>query len=415
MHFVPDSSGRPTVLRGSGSSLEVISGQLSALVESDACRICFVDRYWPIPPAEATAAAKLAAEAAFGSNMHAVNSVPLLKTMHDELRTMVAEVSLAKDSDCVSITQGGTESNFLAMKAGRNRWRERGGTGTPSAVFPWSAHPDLDKAAEELGLDVRRTETNSAHELSIDSLGRHIDGQTAIVVVSAPSYVRSVVDPVASVAELTSPHDIWLHVDASMGFLLPFIQELGVTVEAHRFDVRGVTSLTVGLHKFGMCPTGISALVVAESELVRFHTFQLREGAWPYGPYRRVAFGGSRSGEPVATAWATLRALGREGYRKIAANILRTTNTIVQELGDVAGLVADASTPCGTVLIQLPLDLEPTEVAAALLRRGWEVPTCDEPRGLHVLLSTTSDDVTSAFLRDLSAAVRDLIEPPSPQ
>ena len=62
-----------------------------------------------------------------------------------------------------SMTSGGTESILMSMLVNRARAQARG-VARPQIVVPASAHPAYDKAAHYFGMDVVRTDVDTAQE-----------------------------------------------------------------------------------------------------------------------------------------------------------------------------------------------------------------------------------------------------------
>ncbi|MBW1695681.1 MAG: hypothetical protein JRH18_01550 [Deltaproteobacteria bacterium] len=82
---------------------------------------------------------------------------PSLKRFEDEIIGMALDLFNGTEDSVGTITSGGTESIFLAVKAARDWARSNGFIGdVPQIVAPNSAHPGFDRAAQYLGLDVVR-------------------------------------------------------------------------------------------------------------------------------------------------------------------------------------------------------------------------------------------------------------------
>jgi hypothetical protein len=61
---------------------------------------------------------------------------------------------------------------------------------------------------------------------------------------------------------------ICTHVDLCLGgFVLPFAQKLGYPIPAFDFQVPGVTSISVDVHKYGLAPKGTSTVLYRNHEL----------------------------------------------------------------------------------------------------------------------------------------------------
>src|SRR5262249_59000606 len=102
------------------------------------------------------------------------------------------------------------------------------------------------------------------------------------------------------------------HVDACMGGItLPMMERLGHAVPLFDFRVAGVTSISVDLHKYGYTPKGASVIVHRTKALRKHQTFTTDN--WLGGLYGSSGILGTRSGGPIARAWAGVQDLRRAG------------------------------------------------------------------------------------------------------
>lgn len=366
----------------------------------------FADRYWPSYRSDVYLGA-LQAWARFGyANAFSLPRLPGLARLERELRAMVGDVLHVPEDGAVTLTSGGTESNFLVMKAARAAGRQRG-VEVPNAVVPVTAHPSFDKAGVDLDVEVRRVPVTREHRADPDAMRSAIDDGTIVVVASAPCFPQGVVDPVAEVAQVAAERDIWMHVDACVGgFLVPFLIELGEPLPEFRFDVPGVWSVSADLHKFGYTLNGMSTLSVRDQSLQELHTYRQPAPGWPYRPYMRVGFTGSRPGGAIASAWATLQLLGHDGYLANADAIRKSARRLESGIADIAGLEMMAPCEAGILVILVADDLEADTIAAGMAGRGWDLSTGITPPTLHVLMDPHPDGLTERFLGDLAEITR---------
>lgn len=162
-----------------------------------------------------------------------------------------------------SVTSGGTESCLLAVKTARDAWRARRGLGAgsvPRLVAPSTVHAAFHKAAHlfDLKLDLVPVEVRTGRPSAADLLDR-LDEDVALLVMSAPSYPVSVLDPIAEVAPRAAERGVDVHVDACLGgFAMAHWPS-----DLPHWDLRvpGVVSLSADLHKYGYAPKGASVLL----------------------------------------------------------------------------------------------------------------------------------------------------------
>src|SRR4029079_18789101 len=115
-----------------------------------------------------------------------------------------------------------------------------------------TGHAAFSKAAGLLGLQVRRMSSSPDFRADVDRIARAIDGNTIILVGSAPPYPYGVVDPLPDLAALAERHGLWMHVDACVGGeVLPLLRALGHPVPPFDFAPPPVSSVSIDLHKYG--------------------------------------------------------------------------------------------------------------------------------------------------------------------
>ncbi|MEL5953572.1 aminotransferase class V-fold PLP-dependent enzyme [Streptomyces sp. CLV115] len=366
------------------------------------------ERYWPAYPTEVYLAARSAQEMFAHTNLFSMNALPSLKRIERELREIVGGVLGVPETGAVSLTVGGTESNFLAVKAARRRGRMLG-IERPNLVIPMTGHPSFDKAGDELGVEIRRVEVDAQYRAVPELMRAHSDENTILIAGSAPSYPQGVVDPVEELAAIAAERNTWMHVDACVGgFLLNSLREVDPSTPRFSFDVPGVWSVSADLHKFGFCLNGISSFSVRDRELQDFHTFTLPEHGWHYRGYQRVGFAGSRPGGTLAAAWATFRTMGRDGYVRSAASIHRSARRLAEGAAEIDGLRVDVPPEAGIVVVFAEPGLDLESVSAQMLARGWDVSTALTPPSLHILLSPYMEHVIDPFLHELREAVAEV-------
>jgi sphinganine-1-phosphate aldolase len=311
------------------------------------------------------------------------------------------------------VTSGGTESCILAVLAARERWKRRGGVGTPVIVVADTVHPAFHKAAHLLGLDVATVPVDrSSLRLTADGVSSALgalDGRAALVVASAPSYAHGVVDEIPGIAAVSAAHSVPCHVDACIGgFTLAYARLGGEAVPPCDFVVDGVTSIGMDLHKYGFSPKGASLLLFRDVDLRSGTYYAFSE--WPGYPVVNTTLQSTKSAGPMAAAWAVAHALGHQGFIDAVRRAREATHRVERAVAGIAGLRVVAS-PDSTLLAlsgdgDHPID--PFRLADAMRGRGWTLqpqPSFgDLPRTLHLTLQPVSLDSIDVFTRDLIAA-----------
>ena len=213
-------------------------------------------------------------------------------------------------------------------------------------------------------------------------------------------------DDVPVIAALAARIGANCHVDACMGGVtLPYLERLGEPVPPWNFAVPGVTSMSVDLHKFGYASKGASVIAYRAKELRTWQMYVTDD--WLGGLYGSSGLLGTKSGGPIAAAWAVLQHLGDDGYMRVTAAARRATLAIADGITATPELVLRAQ-PETTLLAFGATDpdaLDVYAVADELKRRGWYVDRQVPPPTLHLTVNAVHEAKVEEFLGDLREAV----------
>jgi glutamate/tyrosine decarboxylase-like PLP-dependent enzyme len=320
-----------------GSSAAYILDQLDALQADDVdwrSGRAFGLVYHAGPDVLALASA---ANARFQS-ANALNTAafPSLRRMQADVVAMVADLLHGGPEAAGFMTSGGTESILLAVKAARARGRARG-VDTPEMVLATSAHAAFEKAAAYFGVRSVRVPVRADYRADAGAMASVIGANTVLLVASAPQYPQGVIDPIGEIAALAEARGISCHVDACMGGIsLPMLDRLGHAIAPFDFRVPGVTSISVDLHKYGYALKGASVILHRSKELRRDQTFVTDN--WLGGTYGSSGLLGTRSGGPIAAAWAVMNHLGVDGYLRLTERARAATEALAAGLRAIPGV-----------------------------------------------------------------------------
>ncbi|WP_028647035.1 aminotransferase class V-fold PLP-dependent enzyme [Nocardiopsis sp. CNT312] len=298
-------------------------------------------------------------------------------------------------------TSGGTESIMLAVKAARDRSPvERG-----ALVLPATAHPAFRKAAHYLGLRVVEVPVDPV-SLRADAAAveRAIGPDTVLAVASAPSYPHGVADPVPAIAAAAAARGVPCHVDACVGgWVLPWLEG------SPDFDlsVPGVTSLSVDLHKYGYAPKGASVVLFAEEESRRAAYFA--SAGWPGYPVINSTVQSSKGAGPLAGAWATLLAVGADGYRTLARDAMAAADRLVAGVARIEGLRVLGRPDAPLVALAGEEGVDVFALADAVAGHGWFLQSQLSHAGMPANLHLTLTGVSLAGVDDLLAALAEAV------
>lgn len=339
-----------------------------------------------------------------GLNTHAF---PSLQRIQSEVVAIVADWLQGGSDAAGFITSGGTESLLLAVKGSRERGRSERNITTPNVVLPTSAHAAFEKACHYFGVESRRVPVRADWRADVAAMEAAIDENTVMLVASAPQYPQGVIDPVAEIAALADHRDINCHVDACMGGVtLTYLARLGYPIPAWNFEVPGVTSISVDLHKYGYSAKGCGVLVHRSKALRAHHTYVTTN--WLGGMYGSSGVLGTKGGGPWAAAWAVLHYLGDEGYLRVTAEARRACDTLTAAIESIPELALRAR-PDSTLLAFGGRDgLDVFAVADELWRHGWYVDRQGPPDSLHCTVNAVHSTVIDEFIVALRSAVQNV-------
>ncbi len=336
------------------------------------------------------------------------SAFPSLGRIQSEVVGWTAELLHGPETAAGFLTSGGTESILCAVKAARERGREERGVSEPEMVVAESAHAAFHKAAHLFGLTVRTVAVRDDWTADVDAMADQVNERTVLVVGSAPQYPQGVVDPIPEIAALAASADANCHVDACMGgFVLPFVEMLGREVPPWDFRVEGVTSISADIHKLGYAPKGVSVILHRTKELRKHQTFVF--DGWLGGFYASPNLQGTRSGLPMAAAWAVMQHLGVAGYVALTRQVLDNADRMRAGIRAIDGLTVLGDPAFHLLAMSAdPSAADPVDVFAvgeALGRRGWYLDRQGPPDSLHATVSNSNTGVIDEFLAALAESV----------
>ncbi|MBA2280480.1 MAG: aspartate aminotransferase family protein [Acidimicrobiia bacterium] len=303
------------------------------------------------------------------------------------------------------LTSGGTESIFLAVQVARDElFARHPDSGRPAIVTADTAHPAFPKACKYLGVEHVRVPHRQDGRADVDAMAAAADAlgdRAALVVASSPCYPYGIIDPVTELAAMAAERDVLCHVDACLGgWLLPFWSRIGEPVPPWHFEVEGVTSLSMDVHKYGYATKGASVLLHRTTDLRMRQLFVYDD--WPGGLYGSLTTAGTRSGAPIAAAWAAIHHLGIDGYVRLAEVVRDVTHRFVAGIGAIDGL--HLTFPPDLSLFEFAADSASIGAVGDVMDdRGWHLDR--QPGGLHLMVSPFHAEVADRFLADLADAV----------
>jgi glutamate/tyrosine decarboxylase-like PLP-dependent enzyme len=275
-------------------------------------------------------------------------------------------------------------------------------------VLPSTAHAAFLKAAHYFGVRPVVVPAGPDFRADVAATEAALDESCVLVVASAPSYAHGVVDPVTELAALAQERGTRCHVDACIGgWVLPYAARLGRDVPAWTFDVEGVTSISVDLHKYAYTPKGASILLHRTPELRRPQFFARAD--WPGYTMLNSTTQSTKSGGPLAAAWAVVQQIGDEGYLRLTEQVLDGMDRLLAGLVEIPALHVVAAPDSTLVALETDGSCDVFTIADEMLEAGWYVQPQLTHRGhaptLHLTLSAATAPHVEEFLAALASAV----------
>jgi sphinganine-1-phosphate aldolase len=305
-----------------------------------------------------------------------------------------------------NMTTGGTESVLLAVKTARDwaRARDKNSSKKYNFIVGATAHAAFHKAAHYFDLEIRVVDVDSkTASINPEEIKKVMDKNTILLVASAPSYAHGTIDPVSQIAALAIENNILCHVDACVGgWLLPFMKKAGFEISDFDFNVPGVTSISVDLHKYAFAAKGASVVLYKNSDL-RFHQI-FTCASWSGYAMINPTMLSTKSGGPIAGAWAALRHFGEEGYLKVAKDLRSKTLWLVDEINQTKDFYVIGSPGMSLIAIGSK-SINLFKLCDALSERGWEAQPQQRRGGVeesvHLTIMPHSLEHLDSFMKDL--------------
>jgi len=341
----------------------------------------------------------------------------MLKLETDVVR-MLATL-LRGDGNVVGhLTTGGTESIMLAVKTARDRARAlHPAIIRPEMVLPKTAHAAFHKAAHYLGVKPVVVDINPAtFKVEAEAMRSAITPNTILLVASAPSYSQGVIDPIAEIGNIALEKDLLFHVDGCVGGIhLSFMRKLGYDVPDFDFTVPGVTSISADLHKYGYAAKGASCIMYRSKDIRKYQIFACTDTT-AYTLINPTVLS-TKSGGPMAGAWAILAYLGEEGFMRIVETVQEATRKLIAGIDAIPELQV-LGQPAMCMFSFKSNAINVYQLADAMAKRGWYIQgqfsTPLTPRNLHISVNYGTTHQVDALLKDLRECVQEVkqMDPP---
>ena len=328
-------------------------------------------------------------------------------TMENELVQQTASLFSSNQKLFGNLTSGGTESIFLSLLSARNWSKKQKTIKNPEVILSSSAHPAFLKAMNFLKIKPVIVPTNKDFNLNLNGFKEAINQNTILLVASAPAYPTGMIDPISELSILALENKLLLHVDACIGgFLLSYLKKCNYNIPPFDFNLDGVSSLSVDLHKYAYAPKGSSVLLYRNDEL-RKQQFSVYPN-WEGGIYGSTSFLGTKPGGIVAASWFALNHIGENGYIELTQKTMSATKVIYDfiQKSEHLSLIGN---PIMSLIAFHSEKYDIYHIADELSNLGWYIGRLQNPRGIHLVVSQIhADGAAENFIADLQSVLKSL-------
>jgi glutamate/tyrosine decarboxylase-like PLP-dependent enzyme len=318
--------------------------------------------------------------------------------MEKNLIVMISKLLGNAEHQCGSITNGGTESIFLALKTYRDIKHAKMSSGflknvnananvyKINVVAPDTVHCSVDKLCHYLNVQLIKIKSNHEHRVTICDILKTVNEYTACVVLSAPSYGFGIMDDVEHISPAMKERDIPVHVDACLGGFVWMFQEREIASK-YSFCVDGVTSISACLHKYGYSQKGVSCILYRDESYLKYQYFVTAD--WDGGLYVSPTILGSRSGGLVAQAWAGFLSRGYKEYQDSSNKIIQVSNYAHEKLQ----LVNECRVhPLDLHIVCFDVGKDTYKLYDYLVTKGFHLNALQNPAAIHLCVTKTHDE-----------------------
>ena len=285
---------------------------------------------------------------------------PGTKQIESKLIQFIKELLNAPKNATGQIVSGGTEGNITAM------WIAKKHSDKREIILSKSAHFSFQKIASLMDMKLVTVPLTKEYTMDATKIKDKITKNTAAVLGIAGSTELGTIDPIPELSDICYDENIFLHVDAAFGgFVIPFLKKIGYDVSEFNFKLKGVSSISVDSHKMGYSAVSLGTLIIQESKWLD----QISVDSPYISVKKHAGILGTRSGGPVAAAYAVAKYLGMDGYKKVVESCMNTTRYTEEKLAEI-GLDLILKPTMNVLGVKLS---KPEKVVGKLSEYGWRV------------------------------------------
>ena len=298
---------------------------------------------------------------------------PGTKQIESKLIQFIKELLNAPKNATGQIVSGGTEGNITAM------WIAKKHSDKREIILSKSAHFSFQKIASLMDMKLVTVPLTKEYTMDATKIKDKITKNTAAILGIAGSTELGTIDPIPELSDICYDENIFLHVDAAFGgFVIPFLKKIGYDVSEFNFKLKGVSSISVDSHKMGYSAVSLGTLIIQESKWLD----QISVDSPYISVKKHAGILGTRSGGPVAAAYAVAKYLGMDGYKKVVESCMNTTRYTEEKLAEI-GLDLILKPTMNVLGVKLS---KPEKVAKKLSEYGWRVNTMNHLSCIRIVI-----------------------------
>ena len=334
--------------------------------------------------------------------------------MEKNLIVMISKLLGNAERQCGSITNGGTESIFLALKTYRDMKHAKMSSGVfnknahanatvykINVVAPDTVHCSVDKLCHYLNIQLIKIKSNCEHRVTVCDILKTVNEYTACVVLSAPSYGFGIMDDVENISPALKERGIPVHVDACLGGFVWMFQEREIASK-YSFCVDGVTSVSACLHKYGYSQKGVSCILYKDESYLKYQYFVTAD--WDGGLYVSPTILGSRSGGLVAQAWTGFLSRGYNEYQDSSNKIIQVAKYAHEKIQLVNECRAH---PLDLHIVCFDLGKDTYKLYDYLVTKGFHLNALQNPPAIHLCVTKTHDErIMDALVQEIETFIQ---------
>lgn len=327
---------------------------------------------------------------------------PSAKRVEKNLIDILLRLFNAPANGCGLATTGGTESIITSMYAVKNFAMKRN-IKNPEVILSKATHAAFDKAAQIFGLKLVKINLDKKKfNMCMKEVRAKLNENTVCIVGNATDFPHGLEDEICELSEIAEQRGILMHVDACLGgFLSCFHHEFNPNWKTADFLLKGVTSISVDVHKYGMTPKGTSLVLFRNKEIQDYISFGSNGCD---GLYTTNTLGCSRISAFIASSLMVLIRVGRKAYVEQAKRIHLAIEKVKKDFKEHFPKLKILGNP--QVSIFSFVGDKATQIHQEMKKKDWNINLIQDPIG--VAFCITSANVISfengTFFNDVKEA-----------